>query len=128
LLLIILLPLFGFFSGSLFGRYLGKGVTIITTLLTFTSFLISFFTFINILNTGDVYILIFKEWIYSDTINIDWGFCFDSLTCIMLVVVTFISTLVHLYSTEYMEFDPHLQRFMSYLSLFTFFYVNISYC
>lgn len=39
----------------------------------------------------------------------------------MLVVVTFISTLVHLYSTEYMEYDPHLPRFMSYLSLFTFF-------
>lgn len=39
----------------------------------------------------------------------------------MLVIVTFISTLVHLYSTEYMEHDPHLPRFMSYLSLFTFF-------
>lgn len=39
----------------------------------------------------------------------------------MLVIVTFISTLVHLYSTEYMEQDPHLFRFMSYLSLFTFF-------
>jgi len=46
---------------------------------------------------------------------------FDGLTVIMLVVVTFISTLVHLYSTEYMAHDPHLPRFMSYLSLFTFF-------
>ena len=50
-----------------------------------------------------------------------WGFMFDSLTVVMLVVVTCVSSLVHLYSTEYMGGDPHLPRFMSYLSLFTFF-------
>jgi len=44
--------------------------------------------------------------------HVDWAFCFDSLTVVMLVVVTFISTLVHLYSTEYMGGDPHLPRFM----------------
>jgi len=121
LLVIILLPLLGFFSGSLLGRYLGKGVTYITTSLTFTSFIISFYTLIEVIGSGKVFTLTFKEWIYSDTICIDWGFCFDSLTCVMLVVVTFISSLVHLYSTEYMEHDPHLCRFMSYLSLFTFF-------
>lgn len=60
-------------------------------------------------------------WISSDTLNVDWGFLFDTLTAIMCVVVTFISSLVHLYSTEYMSHDPHLSRFMSYLSLFTFF-------
>jgi len=53
--------------------------------------------------------------------NVSWGFLFDSLTVIMLVVVTFISSLVHLYSIEYMGHDPHLSRFMSYLSLFTAF-------
>ena len=46
---------------------------------------------------------------------------FGSLTVIMLCIITFISTLVHLYSIEYMSTDPHLTRFMSYLSLFTFF-------
>jgi len=46
---------------------------------------------------------------------------FDSLTVIMCVTVTFISCLVHVYSIEYMNHDPHLARFMSYLSLFTFF-------
>ena len=60
-------------------------------------------------------------WISSETLNFDWGFMFDSLTAIMCCVVTFISCLVHLYSTEYMSHDPHLPRFMSYLSLFTFF-------
>lgn len=45
----------------------------------------------------------------------------DALTYVMLIVVLTVSTLVHLYSTEYMVEDPHLPRFMSYLSLFTFF-------
>jgi NADH:ubiquinone oxidoreductase subunit 5 (subunit L)/multisubunit Na+/H+ antiporter MnhA subunit len=49
------------------------------------------------------------------------GLQFDSLTAIMLIVVTSISTLVHIFSTGYMKGDPHVPRFMSYLSLFTFF-------
>jgi len=53
--------------------------------------------------------------------DISWGFLFDSLTVAMLIVVTCVSTVVHFYSQGYMEHDPHLPRFMSYLSLFTFF-------
>jgi proton-translocating NADH-quinone oxidoreductase chain L len=121
LLNIILLPLCGFLGGSLFGRFLGKGTAILTTILTFTSFVISFFTLIDVINSGNVYIVFLKDWVHSEDLIINWAFCFDSLTCIMIVVVTFISSLVHLYSTEYMELDPHLPRFMSYLSLFTFF-------
>jgi proton-translocating NADH-quinone oxidoreductase chain L len=60
-------------------------------------------------------------WIDSEMFSFSWGFLFDSLTVVMLVVVTAVSSLVHLYSTEYMGHDPHLPRFMSYLSLFTFF-------
>jgi len=60
-------------------------------------------------------------WIDSELLNVDWGFLFDSLTVTMCCIVTFVSSLVHLYSTEYMSHDPHLPRFMSYLSLFTFF-------
>ena len=50
-----------------------------------------------------------------------WGFYFDSLTVVMLIVVTFVSTLVHIYSISYMSGDPHIPRFMCYLSIFTFF-------
>ncbi len=121
LFLIILLPVLGFLSGSLFGRILGKGVCFITTLFTFSSFLLSFVLLLDVIKSGNVYILVLTEWINSSVLRVDWSFCFDSLTCIMLVIVTFISSLVHLYSTEYMENDPHLPRFMSYLSLFTFF-------
>jgi len=121
LILIILLPLLGFFSGSLFGRFLGSGTCYITTGGVFFALLLSLGLFYNVVSTGVVYKLTMGDWIVVDSLNISWSFCFDSLTSIMLIVVTFISTLVHLYSTEYMEYDPHLPRFMSYLSLFTFF-------
>ncbi len=121
LLIILLLPLLGFFSGILGGRFLGKGVPFITTLFTSSSCAISILTLFDIISTGNKYIVYLKEWIHSEYLIINWSFCFDSLTGIMIVVVTFISSLVHLYSTEYMENDPHLPRFMSYLSLFTFF-------
>jgi proton-translocating NADH-quinone oxidoreductase chain L len=121
LILIILLPLLGFFSGSLFGRYIGWGVCYITTASVFSSLILSLILFYDVVQTGVTYKLLMGSWISVDSLNIDWCFCFDSLTSVMLIVVTFISTLVHLYSTEYMEYDPHLPRFMSYLSLFTFF-------
>lgn len=121
LILIILLPLLGFFGGSLFGRFLGIGVCYTTTIFVSISFLLSLYVFSCVLSSGVVYKVTLGSWIFVDTLNVQWCFFFDSLTSVMLIVVTFISTLVHLYSTEYMEHDPHLPRFMSYLSLFTFF-------
>jgi len=52
---------------------------------------------------------------------VSFGLLFDSITVVMLIVVTTVSSLVHIYSTGYMAGDPHIPRFMSYLSLFTFF-------
>jgi proton-translocating NADH-quinone oxidoreductase chain L len=121
LILIVLLPLLGFFSGSMFGRFLGWGTCYITTTSVFSSLLLSLVLLYDVVSNGVVYKVTLGSWIISDNLQVDWSFCFDSLTSIMLIVVTFISTLVHLYSTEYMEHDPHLPRFMSYLSLFTFF-------
>nr|NP_038172.1 NADH dehydrogenase subunit 5 [Synura synuroidea]AAF36938.1 NADH dehydrogenase subunit 5 [Synura synuroidea] len=121
LVLIILLPLFGFFFGIAFGRYNGKGTCFITSLTVFSSFFISFYFFIKLLFSGTFYKVTLFPWIFSDFLTINWNFYFDSLTLGMLIVITFISTLVHIYSIEYMKEDPHLNRFMSYLSLFTFF-------
>ena len=120
LFLIVFLPLIGFFSGGLFGRFLGFGVCILTTFNVFLSLIFSLLLFSDILLNEVTYKLVLSSWIFSDSISVNWSFCFDSLTSIMLIVVTFISTLVHLYSMEYMRHDPHLQRFHSYLSLFTF--------
>lgn len=121
-LLIITLPLIGSCSAGLFGRYLGpKGSAIITTTCLFISFFCSFFGFYEVAFIGSVVYVNLISWIDSEVLNIDWGFMFDTLTIVMCCVVTFISSLVHLYSIEYMSQDPHLSRFMSYLSLFTFF-------
>ncbi len=121
-LLLVFLSIIGSCLAGLFGRYLGSwGSAIITTSCLFLSFILSLFVFYEVAFSGcSVYIKL-TTWISSEVLNIDWGFMFDSLTASMCVVVTFISFLVHLYSTEYMSHDPHISRFMSYLSLFTFF-------
>ena len=121
-LILVFLPLIGSISAGLFGRYLGpKGASIVTVTLLFVTFLISFFAFYEVALLGCPTYIKLVPWINSEVLNVDWGFLFDSLTVVMCCVVTFVSTLVHLYSTEYMSHDPHLPRFMSYLSLFTFF-------
>jgi NADH:ubiquinone oxidoreductase subunit 5 (subunit L)/multisubunit Na+/H+ antiporter MnhA subunit len=106
----------------LFGRFLGgKGAGILTTGSLMTVAALSLYAFYDVGICGNVYTIKLATWVDCELMNIPWGFLFDSLTVMMLVVVTFISSLVHLYSTEYMGHDPHLPRFMSYLSLFTFF-------
>ena len=121
-LILVFLPFIGSCLAGLFGRFLGSwGSAIITTSCLFISFLISLFAFYEVGLVGCFVYIKLATWINSEVLNVDWGFMFDSLTVTMCVVVTFISFLVHLYSTEYMSHDPHLARFMSYLSLFTFF-------
>ena len=120
LILIVLLPLLGFLVEVCLGVIL-VGVLVILLPEAYFLLLLSIYLLHDVVSTGVTYKLTMGSWIVVDSLHIDWSFCFDSLTSIMLIVVTFISTLVHLYSTEYMEFDPHLPRFMSYLSLFTFF-------
>jgi len=121
LALVLLLPLLSFLISLLFGRRIGKGVVFITCFNVLISFLISFSSLQNLIAYDFISFLPYWVWVTSDTLEINWGFYLDSVTNIMLIVVTFISTLVHLYSSEYMKEDPHLPRFMGYLSLFTFF-------
>jgi len=71
--------------------------------------------------TGLVYKAHIAPWIVSGNFSADWTLRVDALTAVMLVVVTWVSAVVHVYSVGYMSHDPHPQRFMSYLSLFTFF-------
>ncbi len=123
LLSILLFPLLGFLSGSLLGRFLGRTVFFLNTFFIFLSFSLSILLFIDILTNGNTYIVKLTDWVSSGFLLVNWSFCFDSLTSIMLIIITMISTLVHLFSTEYMEYDPHYPRFMSYLSLFTFFMI-----
>jgi len=76
-----------------------------------------------IVNYEQFYIINLGNWIDFDNLSIDWEFCIDSMNILLLFVVIFISILVHLYSCDYMKNDPHFTRFISYLSLFTFFMI-----
>ena len=121
-LLIIFLPLLGSTFASLFGRKFGSlGASTLSTLCLVFSFFCSLFALFEVGFVGCFVYIKLATWLSSETLNVDWGFMFDSLTVVMCCVVTFVSALVHFYSTEYMAHDPHLSRFMSYLSLFTFF-------
>ena len=119
---LVFLSFFGFSITGLFGRHIGpKGAAIITTSCLVLTFFLSLFAFYEVGLMGSPVYIRLATWVSSEVLLINWGFQFDSLTVIMCCVVTFVSSLVHLYSIEYMSHDPHLPRFMSYLSLFTFF-------
>lgn len=120
-LAIIILPLLGSIASGFFGRKIGVvGAQIITSSFIIITWIITCLTFFEVgLNNIPVYIELVR-WIDSESLNVTWGFCFDSLTVSMLIPVLTISCLVHIYSIGYMSNDPHNQRFFSYLSLFTF--------
>ena len=124
LLTLIFLPFLGSVAAGLFGFYIGReGSVFITTLTTFLSCVFSLIILYNSIINEYEYFIYISNWINSGLFNCNWCFLFDSLTMIMLIVVTSISTVVHLYSSKYLANDPHLSRFMSYLSLFTFFMI-----
>ena len=122
-LLIIFLPLLSTILAGLFGSFLGrKGVSLITCSLIGLTALISSISFYEVALLGSPCVIKIVPWITKiEFIEVYWGFLFDTLTVTMLIVVTYVSTVVHIYSISYMSHDPHLQRFMSYLSFFTFF-------
>ena len=120
-LAIITLPLLGSIVSGFFGRKVGvSGAQLITCLCVIITTLLSIIAFFEVgMNNIPVSINLFK-WIDSESLNVMWGFYFDSLTVSMLIPVLIVSSLVHIYSIGYMSHDPHNQRFFSYLSLFTF--------
>ena len=121
-LLLVALPLLGTLFTGFGGYWIGSlGAGRITLTCVALSFFLSIIIFYEVALLQTPCLIILAPWIVTETTTLSWGFLFDTLTCVMLIVVTSISTLVHLYSTEYMKNDPHLARFMAYLSFFTFF-------
>jgi NADH-ubiquinone oxidoreductase chain 5 len=120
-LAIITLPLLGSIAAGFFGRKIGvSGAQLITSTSIIVTTLLAIVTFFEVgLNNIPTSINLFR-WIDSESLNVLWGFNFDSLTVSMLIPVLIVSSLVHVYSIGYMSHDPHNQRFFSYLSLFTF--------
>jgi NADH-ubiquinone oxidoreductase chain 5 len=121
-LTILILPLLGSFVSGFLGRKIGvTGSHIITCTCLILSSLLATIAFYEVgLCSSPVKIYLFN-WIDSEYMTISWEFLFDQLTVSMFIPVLYISSLIHIFSTDYMAEDPHNQRFFSYLSLFTFF-------
>nr|YP_009353081.1 NADH dehydrogenase subunit 5 [Desmophyllum dianthus]ANG60783.1 NADH dehydrogenase subunit 5 [Desmophyllum dianthus] len=120
-LLVLFFPLIGAVLVGSFGRKIGeRGAGVLTSCCLITSLSYSVFIGAEILfNSTITYIKLWK-WFDSGSFLVFFGLQFDCLVVIMLFVVFIVSTLVHIFSIAYMRGDPHVPRFMSYLSLFTF--------
>ena len=117
---IIFLPLVGSIIGYL-GRSLIKYFSeVVTSLFVCLSSIFSIIVFWNGIQNNSYGNYKIFEWVSSGSFIANWSINIDPLSSVMLVVVTFVSALVHIYSIGYMSHDPHKPRFMSYLSLFTF--------
>ena len=119
--LILFLPLIGAIVSGFFGKLIGDKICqMLTSFFVSVSAILSLIIFFKVVYEGYSNNLIISTWINSGSLDVNWSINIDALSSVMLVVVTFISALVHIYSIGYMSHDPHKPRFMSYLSLFTF--------
>ncbi len=118
---IIALPLIASIISGFFGKLIGdRNSEIITSLLVTISAILSALVLYEVIFNEYQDNIIIATWINSGTLDVNWSMKIDALSAIMLVVVTSVSSLVHIYSIGYMSDDPHKPRFMAYLSLFTF--------
>ena len=127
---IVFFPLIGALIAGLLGRVIGaKASEYVSTGLLIAAAVLAWFVFLPYVFVGgeaaaDAHTAAFKlhvlDWVHSGALTLDWTLRVDTLTAVMLVVVTTVSSLVHVYSIGYMADDPHRPRFFSYLSLFTF--------
>jgi len=118
---IIALPLIASIISGFFGKFIGdRNSEIVTSLLVSISAVLSIIIFYEVIFNQYEENIIIAKWINSGSLEVNWTMKIDALSAVMLVVITFISALVHIYSIGYMSHDPHKPRFMAYLSLFTF--------
>lgn len=119
---ILILPLLGSTISGFMGRKIGvTGSHIITCSCLILSSILATIAFYEVGICGSPVSINLLSWIDSELMYISWEFLFDQLTVSMFIPVLYISSLIHIFSTDYMSEDPHNQRFFSYLSLFTFF-------
>ncbi len=119
-LLVPMAPLVGALMAGLFGKTIGRrGAHTVTILGVAIAFLGSLLIFQDVL-AGNTYNGSVYTWLASGDVRLEIGFLIDRLTVLMMLVVTFVSLMVHIYTIGYMAEDPGYQRFFSYISLFTF--------
>jgi NADH-quinone oxidoreductase subunit L len=121
LLTLVLAPLFGSIIAGFFGKKIGETAShTVTTIGVAIAFLLSVWVFKLVIFDGASYNDGVYQWLQAGSLSIEVGFLVDSLTAMMLVVVTFVSLMVHIYTIGYMKGDDGYSRFFSYISLFTF--------
>ena len=119
--LIVFGPLLGAVIAGLFQKQIGdRAAMTITTGLLILSAILSVFVFFDVAVGGNARTIEIARWMAVGSFEVNWAIKLDTLSAVMLVVVTSVSSLVHVYSWGYMSHDPHRARFFSYLSLFTF--------
>ncbi len=118
---IVFLPLIASILSGLFSMRKLDGLAILTTIISISiSFILSCFAFFYVAIDGNFLTLDIAKWISVYNFEVNWALKFDTLSSVMLFVVTSVSLCVHIYSIGYMSHDPSKGRFMSYLSFFTF--------
>ena len=118
---ILFLPLIASIISGFFGKYIGdRNSEIVTSVLVSISAFLSIFVLYQVIVNQYEENIVIATLINSGSLDVNWSMLIDPLSAVMLVVVTSVSSLVHIYSIGYMAHDPHRTRFMSYLSLFTF--------
>ena len=118
---LLFLPLIASITSGFLGKFLGdRNSEIITSVFVSISAILSLVLFYSVIVNGYESNVVVAKWINSGTLDVNWSIKVDALSSLMLVVVTLVSALVHIYSIGYMSHDPHKPRFMAYLSLFTF--------
>ena len=122
---LVYIALFAPFVGSLFAALFGMSerrifVGVISSLLIGTSFVASAILAYTLYSTGNVIHVTMMDWINAGDIRIPFGFVIDQISVTMMVVVTLVSTIVHIYAIGYMDHDKSFNRFFSYLSAFVF--------
>ncbi len=118
---IVFLPLLGAIVVGFFGNALGNRASqIITSGFLIASAIMSWITFFDVAYGGNSYTVQILSWVTSGDFTFNWALKIDTLTANMLIVVTTVSSVVHVYSIGYMSHDNAIPRFMAYLSFFTF--------
>jgi NADH-quinone oxidoreductase subunit L len=120
--LIPLLPFTGFLIAGLFGKYLKERAAVVAVGGVFGAFVFSVSAFLDVVS-GTIIDENLYSWIAIGNFSVNVGFQVDQLTAVMLMVVTTLSTLIHVYSVGYMHGDKGFARFFAYLELFTFFMI-----
>ncbi|HEY1797900.1 MAG TPA: NADH-quinone oxidoreductase subunit L [Stellaceae bacterium] len=124
--IIVFLPLLAAAIAGFFGKAIGdRGAQIITCGALLICAALGLVLFSHILGQQNAQVIHLATWIAAGGVDVAWSLRLDTLSGVMIIVVTSVSAMVHIYSIGYMHGDPHVPRFMAYLSLFTFFMLTL---